>query len=121
MAAEAETLQFGKVTIMQNNESRTQYTPTIKLLKRDPVDNMNSQAGMGDRKPSIKPLQQREAEYAEARKRILGDNSETSSEPVEIFGSETSPKLAQRLVAASSMIDLLFVHNVCYEICRNFC
>lgn len=34
----ADSLQFGKVTILQNNEQRTQYTPTIKLLKRDPAE-----------------------------------------------------------------------------------
>ena len=37
-AADSNGLQFGKVTILQNNEQRTQYTPTIKLLKRDPAE-----------------------------------------------------------------------------------
>ena len=36
--ADCNGLQFGKVTILQNNEQRTQYTPTIKLLKRDPAE-----------------------------------------------------------------------------------
>ncbi|XP_067951048.1 SUZ RNA-binding domain-containing-like [Watersipora subatra] len=96
---EMDPLQFGKVTIMQNNEPhRTPYVPTIKLLKRDPKNNTVSQEGMGDRKPSYKTLKQREAEYAEARKRILGDHSDSTSDPVEILSSsDTSPTLAPRM------------------------
>ena len=90
IAPESEQLQFGKVTIMQNNseQHRTPYTAPIKLLKRDPKDHASSQSGMGDRKPSYKTLQQREAEYAEARKRILGDKEEPSTEPYEILSSD---------------------------------
>ena len=130
-----DPLQFGKVTIMQNNEPhRTPYVPTIKLLKRDPKDNTVSQEGMGDRKPSYKTLKQREAEYAEARKRILGDHSDSTSDPVEILSSsDTSPTLAPRWGHAYTPSNLRLVQGRCFlselkiavdaifRICRRLC
>jgi len=89
------SLQFGRVKILQNDEQRTQYTPQIKLLRRDPKDSPTESPGMGDRKPSHKSLQQREASYAEARKRIFG--SATEQNGVDGCSSgENSPKIAQR-------------------------
>lgn len=98
-SADGGSLQHGKVTILHSNDHRTPYVPTVKLLKRDPTaDLASSQAGMGDRKPSYKALRQREAEYAEARKRIFGDVEEAvNKDPVEILTSENnSPTLALR-------------------------
>lgn len=92
-------LQFGRVTILQNQEQRTPYVPTIKLLKRDPAEVNAAQSDMGERKPSYKTLQQREAEYAEARRRILGEKEDTEGVENGDAGSiESSPKLAQRFV-----------------------
>lgn len=92
-------LEFGRVKILQNNEQRTQYTPTIKLLKRDPTaDNASNNSNMGERKPSYKSLQQREQEYAEARKRILGcpSGERNGTETSNSSNADNSPKIAQR-------------------------
>lgn len=56
---------------------------------------------MGERKPSYKSLQQREAEYAEARKRILGaDKAAGGMSGDELENGDVmengSPKLATR-------------------------
>lgn len=95
-------LEFGRVQILHNSEHiRTQYTPTIKLLKREPGDAQPTSAESDDRKANKKTLQQRTAAYAEARKRILGEESgddpTSSTEPVGILGSgSNSPILAER-------------------------
>lgn len=93
-------LEFGRVKILQNNDQRTQYTPTIKLLKREPAssETVSQQCDMGDRKPSYKSLQQRELEYAEARKRILG----SAEEPEENLGSENSQSNSTTQIAQRS-------------------
>ena len=76
----------GSSNVVVTEEShRTQYKPQIRILKREPqdnkrnatVDSMNSNNGLAvdnpsDAKPKAKTLAQREAEYAEARRRILG-------------------------------------------------
>ncbi|XP_037513272.1 SUZ domain-containing protein 1 isoform X2 [Rhipicephalus sanguineus] len=72
----------GEVAVMPRvlleDSVRTQYTPAVKILKRPPDasrsgGNVN---GTGSEKSPnrqpVKSLQQREAEYAEARLRILG-------------------------------------------------
>jgi len=92
----SNTLQYGKVTILQNNEQRTQYSPTIKLLKRDPLDAASSQQGVEERKSNYKTLQQREAEYNEARKRILGDVPEINCSQSMEEQPTPSPVLVQR-------------------------
>ena len=71
--------------VVTEETHRTQYKPQIRILKREPqdnkrnatVDSMNSNNGLAvdnpsDAKPKAKTLAQREAEYAEARRRILG-------------------------------------------------
>ncbi|KAL3185740.1 hypothetical protein MRX96_028641 [Rhipicephalus microplus] len=72
----------GEVTVMPRvlleDSVRTQYTPAVKILKRPPDASRSggSVNGTGPEKSPIrqpvKSLQQREAEYAEARLRILG-------------------------------------------------
>ncbi|KAH8019535.1 hypothetical protein MRX96_019543 [Rhipicephalus microplus] len=72
----------GEVTVLPRvlleDSVRTQYTPAVKILKRPPDASRSggSVNGTGPEKSSIrqpvKSLQQREAEYAEARLRILG-------------------------------------------------
>lgn len=92
-------LEFGRVKILQNNEQRTQYKPTIKLLKRDPANDSNTNSGsMGERKPSYKTLQQREQEYAEARKRILGSAGEENgvADAPSPSSGENSPRTTHR-------------------------
>uniref|UniRef100_A0A131YY17 SUZ RNA-binding domain-containing n=1 Tax=Rhipicephalus appendiculatus TaxID=34631 RepID=A0A131YY17_RHIAP len=72
----------GEVAVMPRvlleDSVRTQYTPAVKILKRPPDASRSggSVNGTGSEKSPIrqpvKSLQQREAEYAEARLRILG-------------------------------------------------
>lgn len=72
----------GEVAVMPRvlleDSVRTQYTPAVKILKRPPDASRSggSVNGTGPEKSPIrqpvKSLQQREAEYAEARLRILG-------------------------------------------------
>ncbi|KAG0433185.1 hypothetical protein HPB47_020161 [Ixodes persulcatus] len=65
--------------VLLEDSVRTQYAPTVKILKRPPDANRAggspNGAGGAEKSPSrqpVKTLQQREAEYAEARLRILG-------------------------------------------------
>ncbi|XP_064459577.1 SUZ domain-containing protein 1-like isoform X2 [Ornithodoros turicata] len=64
--------------VLLEDPLRTQYTPTVKILKRPPDATKSGVTANGtgsekspNRQP-VKTLQQREAEYAEARLRILG-------------------------------------------------
>lgn len=66
--------------ILGEDGMRSQYVPpkpTVKILKRPQRDSQGSGDGPltnGDKpKQPIKSLKQREQEYAEARKRILGE------------------------------------------------
>lgn len=70
--------------VVTEETHRTQYKPQIRILKREPQDNKrgginlnNANDGVtadnsNEAKPKAKTLAQREAEYAEARRRILG-------------------------------------------------
>ncbi|XP_012255842.1 SUZ domain-containing protein 1 [Athalia rosae] len=70
-----------RMIILGEDGLRTQYVPpkpTVKILKRPARHSQGSGDGPllnGDckPKPAIKSLKQREQEYAEARKRILGE------------------------------------------------
>ncbi|XP_046744742.1 SUZ domain-containing protein 1-like isoform X1 [Diprion similis] len=70
-----------RMIILGEDGMRTQYVPpkpTVKILKRPARHSQGSGDGPllnGDGKPKqpIKSLKQREQEYAEARKRILGE------------------------------------------------
>ncbi|XP_015603150.1 SUZ domain-containing protein 1 isoform X2 [Cephus cinctus] len=70
-----------RMVVLGDDAMRSQYVPpkpTVKILKRPTRDSQGSGDGPltnGDNKPKqpIKSLKQREQEYAEARKRILGE------------------------------------------------
>ncbi|XP_023228533.1 SUZ domain-containing protein 1-like [Centruroides sculpturatus] len=65
--------------------TRTQYVPQVKILKR-PNDTKSGSTG-NEKSPSkhpVKTLQQREAEYAEARLRILGASCSRDEEKEKI-------------------------------------
>ncbi|KAG1648036.1 SUZ domain-containing protein 1 [Nymphon striatum] len=69
------------VTIAQGNGVRTQYVPpepTVRILRRP--GNCESSSTISERLPSkqAKTLKQREAEYAEARRRIMGNQDDSS-------------------------------------------
>lgn len=76
------------VTVIQENSARTLYVPpepTVKILRR-PGNNTDASISTTDKSPSrqtTKTLQQREVEYAEARKRIMGSQGEVASPNVE--------------------------------------
>jgi len=73
----------GPVRILTNNGARTQYRrpePTLKILKR-PEPDTSKQTESQVPKSSLKTLEQREAEYAEARQRILGNLEPASAPP----------------------------------------
>ncbi|XP_013779888.2 SUZ domain-containing protein 1-like [Limulus polyphemus] len=75
----------GVPQVMLEDSSRTPYMPQVKILKR-PSDARFG--GNGEKSPNrqpVKTLQQREAEYAEARRRILGSGpSEDETQKVMI-------------------------------------
>ncbi|KAL6436774.1 hypothetical protein ACFW04_004885 [Cataglyphis niger] len=68
-----------RMIILGDDGLRSQYVPpkpTVKILKRPSRDSQGSGDGpLNDEKPKqpIKSLKQREQEYAEARRRILGE------------------------------------------------
>lgn len=68
-----------RMIILGEDGLRSQYVPpkpTVKILKRPTRDSQGSGDGpLNDDKPKqpIKSLKQREQEYAEARRRILGE------------------------------------------------
>ncbi|KAH0952138.1 hypothetical protein HN011_010912 [Eciton burchellii] len=67
-----------KMIILGEDGLRSQYVPpkpTVKILKRPTGNSRGSGDGPNDDKPKqpIKSLKQREQEYAEARRRILGE------------------------------------------------
>ncbi|KAL3862342.1 hypothetical protein ACJMK2_008317 [Sinanodonta woodiana] len=93
----------GGQTILQEEGCRTQYQPQVRILKRE--DNSKPQhtiRGKANSKP-VKSLEQREAEYAEARKRILGEDYVADPTPVNdsntsAFSSEDRPiRLVQQV------------------------
>ncbi|XP_064459576.1 SUZ domain-containing protein 1-like isoform X1 [Ornithodoros turicata] len=87
--------------VLLEDPLRTQYTPTVKILKRPPDATKSGVTANGtgsekspNRQP-VKTLQQREAEYAEARLRILGsarseDDSQKESPTVTTYCANPS-------------------------------
>lgn len=62
--------------MLSEETGRTEYRPQVRILKREPNPSHNSAAGNTRRNVKVnkpmKTLEQREAEYAEARMRIFG-------------------------------------------------
>ncbi|XP_011297231.1 SUZ domain-containing protein 1 [Fopius arisanus] len=78
----------GQMIILGEDGVRSQYVPpkpTVKILKRPQRDTRGNGEGAltnGDKpKQPIKSLKQREQEYAEARKRILGEERSPEEKP----------------------------------------
>ena len=66
---------------LYGDDPRTQYRPpepVIKIMKRPDSGNISSQNGQTRPRVEQKSLKQREQEYAEARLRILGNDSDSS-------------------------------------------
>lgn len=97
------------VSEIKEESGRTQYTPQVRILKRS-TD--NTQSAKNTSKSQVQPqktLQQREAEYKEARLRILGedysgaDNCNNSAvvaetRPVKLIKQTEDLKLTQNKV-----------------------
>ncbi|KAL8572653.1 hypothetical protein ACOMHN_016503 [Nucella lapillus] len=84
----ADTEERPQPVLMQEYTGRTEYKPQVRILKREP--NTHSHAAPGNTARNVakankpmKTLEQREAEYAEARMRIFGaaESSELELEP----------------------------------------
>ncbi|XP_071840152.1 SUZ RNA-binding domain-containing-like [Apostichopus japonicus] len=82
--------------IMTEDSQRTAYQPQLRILKRQSGSGAQSQANSsdGNSKNKSKTLAEREAEYAEARLRILG--SATSEDPDEVNREEPNPPVLMR-------------------------
>ncbi|XP_015922233.1 SUZ RNA-binding domain-containing [Parasteatoda tepidariorum] len=73
---DSNTSEYSQMRLEEEN-SRTPYVPQVKILKR-PTNDAKSSRVVVEKSPSrqpLKTLKQREAEYAEARLRILGSAS----------------------------------------------
>ena len=69
------------VVTLFGDDPRTQYRPpdpVIKIMKRPDSGSMSGQNGQNKPRIEQKSLKQREQEYAEARQRILGNDSDSS-------------------------------------------
>ncbi|XP_031563093.1 SUZ domain-containing protein 1-like [Actinia tenebrosa] len=105
----AEVQANGPV-LVQEDTTRTQYKPQLRILKRpDSGKDSRAESAAQDKtdKPVIKSLAERQAQYAEARARILGsacDGSEDSdsatciSAPDEQFEGAAPPWTLQASV-----------------------
>ncbi|XP_032667751.1 SUZ domain-containing protein 1 [Odontomachus brunneus] len=79
-----------RMIILGDDGIRSQYIPpkpTVKILKRPTADLRGSGDGLlmnGDKpKQPIKSLKQREQEYAEARKRIMGEEKSPEEKSIQ--------------------------------------
>ncbi|KAG8190634.1 hypothetical protein JTE90_002591 [Oedothorax gibbosus] len=91
--------------------SRTPYTPQVKILKRpsSTTDKAGQVASFTDKSPSRQPpktLQQREAEYAEARLRILG-SAHSEEEPSSASNPNSIPPVAPEKQQAEVIVTRL--------------
>ncbi|KAL9970569.1 hypothetical protein ACROYT_G022969 [Oculina patagonica] len=72
----------GSPVLMQEDTNRTIYKPQLRILKRPDsggTNHTNNQGSSKD-KPAHKTLAERQAQYAEARARILGAASDENNE-----------------------------------------
>ncbi|XP_050414253.1 SUZ domain-containing protein 1 [Patella vulgata] len=90
----------GSNMLVKEISSRTEYTPQVRILKRDHAaqnQNVSNKIQSQASKPS-KTLEEREAEYAEARQRIFGDeappleeDTDSESRPVRLICKVEEP------------------------------
>ena len=73
----------GPVSVMCSDDPRTQFKssePVIKIMKRPDGNSSSNSNGQSKPKVEQKSLKQREQEYAEARQRILGSETNVAGE-----------------------------------------
>ncbi|XP_074626482.1 SUZ RNA-binding domain-containing-like [Acropora palmata] len=78
----SQEIKNSSSVMMQEDSTRTQYKPQLRILKR-PDSGGSNQSSTQDNtksKPVHKTLAEREAQYAEARARILGTCVEESTD-----------------------------------------
>lgn len=78
----SQEIKNSSSVMMQEDSTRTQYKPQLRILKR-PDSGGSNQSSTQDNtksKPVHKTLAEREAQYAEARARILGACAEESTD-----------------------------------------
>ncbi|XP_020620335.1 SUZ domain-containing protein 1-like [Orbicella faveolata] len=88
----------GSPVLMQEDTNRTLYKPQLRILKRPDsggTDNGNNRESSKD-KPVHKTLAERQAQYAEARARILGTASDENNDS-EKDGIPQTIQLEQKL------------------------
>lgn len=111
----------GRMTILGDDGLRSQYVspiPTVKILKRPQRDIPDALTNGDKPKQPIKSLKQREQEYAEARKRILGEEK-SPEELTSSLSSTTTINDIGRIQSktntiyspASALIPLFVPHN----------
>ncbi|XP_011422610.1 SUZ RNA-binding domain-containing isoform X1 [Magallana gigas] len=81
--------------VVVEDGNRTQYTPQVRILKRKSDAHSTAAHGTRANNKPTKTLEQREAEYAEARKRILGSTSSTEVKEETIITNNRPPRLMQ--------------------------
>nr|XP_022342135.1 SUZ domain-containing protein 1-like [Crassostrea virginica]XP_022342136.1 SUZ domain-containing protein 1-like [Crassostrea virginica] len=90
-----DTKKISSDAVVVEDGNRTQYTPQVRILKRkSDAQSATAQGTRSSNKPT-KTLEQREAEYAEARRRILGSTSSTEVKEEEIITNNRPPRLMQ--------------------------
>ena len=95
--------------MVTDSSDRTQYQPQVKILKRQTESSAVSSDQRSNKQPT-KTLEQREAEYAEARLRILGPtykNSEDSPNVEEGMAEESVTQLFKELNANNNCVPIL--------------
>ncbi|KAK7094051.1 hypothetical protein V1264_007724 [Littorina saxatilis] len=88
--------------MMQEDTGRTEYKPQLRILRREPNSNsVGNSPRVATAKKPMKTLEQREAEYAEARMRIFGEAAEQELE-AEPNSDDSNSLGAENCVQATS-------------------
>ncbi|XP_071145766.1 SUZ RNA-binding domain-containing-like [Mytilus edulis] len=104
-----EKKSFPAQGMVTDSSDRTQYQPQVKIMKR-PTDTPSTN---NDKRSNIptKTLEQREAEYAEARLRILGpaygNGDGNEEEPQENIAEERVTQLFKELNTNNNCVEVL--------------
>lgn len=91
--------------MVTDSSERTQYQPQVKILKRQ-TETSNNTTDQRSQKPT-KSLEQREAEYAEARLRILGPSYQTDDVDEDGTSEERVTQLFKDLNTSNNCVQVL--------------
>ncbi|XP_062614640.1 SUZ domain-containing protein 1-like [Saccostrea cucullata] len=90
-----ESKKLASEAVVVEDGNRTQYAPQVRILKRKSDANSTANQGTRANNKPTKTLEQREAEYAEARRRILGSTSSTEVKEEVTMTNNRPPRLMQ--------------------------